>query len=165
MSASETFLLNEKVGHKWPEVKNVTPTLCLFLLRPVLLSGGESRKEKRGEKKTDTDLMKKKVFEWHSWRGNKSAVEYVGGNVWIGKNTWRQVSISFDAVVFPMSPRDDWECQTKGTEIRTLFDAGPNHQQLRTSSCNNRWQTMQKMPPKLLLLNTARTALLLHSNF
>lgn len=40
----------------------MTPTLCLFLLRPVLLSGGESRKEKRGEKKTDTDLMKKKCL-------------------------------------------------------------------------------------------------------
>lgn len=40
----------------------MTPTLCLFLLKPVLLSGGESRKEKRGEKKTDTDLMKKKCL-------------------------------------------------------------------------------------------------------
>lgn len=37
-----------KVGHKRPEVKNVT-TLCLFLLIPVLLSGGK-RTEKRVEK-------------------------------------------------------------------------------------------------------------------
>lgn len=41
MSASETFLLHGKVGHERPEVKNVTPTLCLFLLRPVLLTEGE----------------------------------------------------------------------------------------------------------------------------
>lgn len=36
-------------------------------------------KERKERKKTDTDFFLKRMLEWHSWRGNESAAENVGG--------------------------------------------------------------------------------------